>query len=309
MRRLGVSLLFALSSCSLFLSDDEGDDASNAVTTLPRSLAFGDVVVTLSSAPQVIQVVALEDIAALDVSVDSPVFDVLDNDCAGAALIEGQVCEVPVLFQPLDVGDMAAQLDIGRASVDLAGTGLALGDLKIDPNAFDFGGVEVGMSVPQTFEITNTGAALVSEVVVSGTTEFLATSTCDEVVLMQGESCQATVTFRPDVEGSIPGTLSVMADQDQLGTISTAASLAGSGTPDSFRLTVQVQGQGMVLVFPGGALCRELNGCSLTFPANSAVTLEASTAVTWLGDCSGSGGCDLAMDRDRSVQALFPDSE
>jgi Divergent InlB B-repeat domain len=59
-----------------------------------------------------------------------------------------------------------------------------------------------------------------------------------------------------------------------------------------------------------GILCPP--DCTETYDAGTAVTLSAtpiapSTFVGWSGACSGTGSCQLTMESDRTVTALFDD--
>ena len=70
-------------------------------------------------------------------------------------------------------------------------------------------------------------------------------------------------------------------------------------------------GQGKVTSYPGGILC--LANCSTTtaaFKEGAKVKLNQAPSrhshfVEWLGDCTGSGLCEVTMGEEHEVEALF----
>jgi Tol biopolymer transport system component len=82
---------------------------------------------------------------------------------------------------------------------------------------------------------------------------------------------------------------------------------AGVGT-QNLTVLLSGTGTGTVTSSPAGIDCGST--CTFDFPANSPVSLTASpdpssTFDSWSGACSGSGSCDLPMDMDYSVTAVF----
>ncbi len=85
----------------------------------------------------------------------------------------------------------------------------------------------------------------------------------------------------------------------------------GQALTDS-RLTVRVDGVGRVTSDPPGIDCAANSTCAATFATDAEVTLtarasEGAVFVRWGGACSGASGgaCRLALDEDKSVQAVF----
>jgi len=75
-----------------------------------------------------------------------------------------------------------------------------------------------------------------------------------------------------------------------------------------FSLSVSVQGAGSVSSNPQGISCG--TDCSEDFAENTNVSLTAtpnagSTFVRWEGACSGSSSCNLVLNSDQSVSAIF----
>jgi PKD repeat protein len=89
-----------------------------------------------------------------------------------------------------------------------------------------------------------------------------------------------------------------------------ARSVVATFVARSFALTVSQQGtgSGSVASTLGGIGCG--SACQASFDPGTVVTLTAtpdasSTFRGWSGDCSGTGGCQVTMDRARSVTATF----
>ena len=80
----------------------------------------------------------------------------------------------------------------------------------------------------------------------------------------------------------------------------------GRTGPDQFNLTISTSGNGMVR--GAGADCR--GSCTAQGPSGQQFHLVAvpdpgATFTGWSGACSGAGGCDLTLDADRQVTAIF----
>jgi len=74
---------------------------------------------------------------------------------------------------------------------------------------------------------------------------------------------------------------------------------------DSFSLSVTVSGSGTVTSDPAGIACS--SSCSATFGGGTVVTLTPTSGsfTGWGGACSGTGSCEVRMNKDRSVTASF----
>lgn len=86
------------------------------------------------------------------------------------------------------------------------------------------------------------------------------------------------------------------------GTIVATFSTAG------YALTVRVRGSGRVASSPAGIACPA--ACNYTFASGTQVRLNAdprpgATFLGWDGECSGAGGCAVAITRAQSVTARF----
>lgn len=88
----------------------------------------------------------------------------------------------------------------------------------------------------------------------------------------------------------------------------------GGGTiMHTLTVTNNQPGQGKVTSSPSGINCGlGYTDCTQSYSEGTTVTLNSSPAAGWAlsgwgGDCSGSGGCALAMDADKSVSASWMD--
>jgi hypothetical protein len=87
-------------------------------------------------------------------------------------------------------------------------TGPGLAPLASSAAMLDFGDTSMTTSSPaQSVTFTNTNATAVTVSALSTTTHFTATHNC--ATLAPGISCSATVTFTPNAEGELIGTLSI----------------------------------------------------------------------------------------------------
>jgi len=106
------------------------------------------------------------------------------------------------------------------------------------------------------------------------------------------------------------GTVAVTARQAGNGNYAAAAPVSQSikvVKPYNLSISVTGAGSGSVTPTPTGTSCG--SNCS-TYPAGTAVSLAATPAsgsrfAGWLGACSGSGACKLAMTANRAVTARF----
>lgn len=97
---------------------------------------------------------------------------------------------------------------------------------------------------------------------------------------------------------------------DGLGGVCVAGGGSGDGGLNTHRLTVMVggSGSGSVTSAPPGLTCSG-GTCTADFDDGTSVALTATassgTFLGWSNDCTGAGACDVVMDHDRVVTALF----
>jgi hypothetical protein len=100
-----------------------------ALSADPTSRDFGEIVLDGESAPQpfVVTNVGQRATGALSVALLSPVF-LADGGCDGVALEPGGFCTFSIVFDPIELGDVSAVVQVGDGSVEvsvsLAATGV-----------------------------------------------------------------------------------------------------------------------------------------------------------------------------------------
>jgi hypothetical protein len=136
----------------------------------------------------------------------------------------GQSCMASVVFKPSAIGARSGILSIASNAsssssiVNLSGTGVALKpSVKVSVAGLSFGQVRVGSrSIVKEVVITNTGAgALIFSqgFTFTGKFTFGGTGTCKtDVSYAQGESCTASVVFKPTAIGAQQGVLSIQSN-------------------------------------------------------------------------------------------------
>ena len=301
--------VLAFTGCAEFLGNDDGPPTPAVLITPQEGIDFGKVVVGFPSAPAELDVVGLGNTPPLAVEVSDSAYTLLSDDCTGAELVLGQVCKLRIQFVPATPGPIVATVTIGIGMTDLDGEGLAPGDLVADRQSIDFGSVPIDSSAQQNVTISNTGESPIGDLVVTPPPGFMVTRDQCEGPLAPLDSCELTIQFAPDVEGSFVGALSITGKVGAM-PIETSVSLSGQGTPTTFSLTVEIFGNGDVVAEPGSLICQQAIGdqrsCSATYPL---VELRPNPSVSsWEGDCSSSGAldsCEVVMDRQRAVQAHF----
>jgi Cep192 domain 4 len=222
-----------------------GDQGENLVSILlnqtpppvivsPRSLAFGNQLVSTTSAAQTLTVTNNGN-ATASVSIGTTGDFAQTNTC-GANLGSKASCSINVTFKPTIVGPLAGTITLADSLpgspqiVQLTGTGIApvvmLGGASIS-----FGSQPVGStSGVQMVSLSNTGTAAltISSIAITGTNsaDFSQTNTCGASVAA-GANCSISVTFKPTATGS--RTASVNITDNASGSPQTI-SLTGAGT-------------------------------------------------------------------------------
>jgi hypothetical protein len=144
------------------------------------------------------------------------------DTCTGHTFTKGQSCSVVVRFRPLGAGPKTASLQFSDSAIDspqamaLSGTGTPRAWLEPSTGALKFGRVRVGTSTPaKTVTLTNAGSLPLS---ISAITKGGAnpadfrdlTETCTAIgTLNPGQSCTASIHFRPTATGTRTATLTI----------------------------------------------------------------------------------------------------
>jgi hypothetical protein len=152
------------------------------------------------------------------------------------------------------------------------------------PSPVNFGSLAVGqMSEPQTVTLTNVGATAVTITSIEANTNFSETNTCPGTLVTgtgTGSSCAISVTFAPQVAGSLTGTLTVtFTTTGVTGPQTATATLTGTGTGSAPTLTVAPTS----LTFAQQALGTTSPAQSVTVTNTGATTVNF-TQITASGD-------------------------
>jgi hypothetical protein len=132
-------------------------------------------------------------------------------------------CTIAVTFRPKEGGESRATLAIvhdapgSPTGIDLRGTGRGQAALAVEPDALDFGVLEVGdSSGAQSVTVTNTGTAsfVLATIALAGpaATEFAVTDTgtcSEELQLGTGASCTIDLVFAPGLDGERSAALEI----------------------------------------------------------------------------------------------------
>jgi hypothetical protein len=183
-----------------------------SVQVSPGSLAFGNIVVGVTSVSQTVSLVA-NGSASVNVTAVSVTGDFSQTNNCPSTLTSSGTCTVLVYFTPTQTGPRTGTLSINTSAssaaqtVSLTGTGIAL-TAQISPGSLTFTGQIVGTtSAPQPVAFSNTGSAAISISGISGSPNFGETNNCGSSVAVSG-SCTINVTFTPTATGTTAGTLS-----------------------------------------------------------------------------------------------------
>ena len=166
-------------------------------------------------------------------------------------LASGQSSTFQVTFAPTSAGSVTGNLAIvssasnGSVDVAITGTAVAPGALAVAPTSLGFGTVQVGSNQSQPASITNSGGATVTITQATATgAGFSITGLTLPMVLAPGQSSPFSVTFAPQVSGSVNGSIAfsgsgLTATLPLTGAGQAAATLAAIPTSVNFD-TVQV---------------------------------------------------------------------
>ena len=223
---------------------------SGTLTTLQASgVDFGSVVIG-NTATQTIQFSNPGTIAATSLSITPltgaySLTSETQADACGTSLAPSQTCSIVVAFSPASAGVAQGSLVVSyngggtsqTIQVSLTGKGVEPAALTLAPPQFNYGSVEVGVSVDQTFTLSNEGqaaatglsaTALMSPFSFKGSGNFPgSTGTCT-ATLAPGASCTVVVTFAPTA-GAASNSSLALAYNDGVQNQSVTATLTGTG--------------------------------------------------------------------------------
>lgn len=220
------------------------------------------------------------------------------NDCSTATQLPlGATCYLGVVFTPTIAGNpLNGTLTItdnasgSPQSVGLAGVGLGLADLSMNPGFVDFGDVNVGKSSLTFVTLTNNGSIdLTIGQIQSNVEPYIGAvgNTC-LTTLSPGASCQLPVVFRALVAGLFGGIVSITdttGDVFQLHLIGTAVAPALLSLSISPLNPIVLPGQPLQLLAIGTYSDGTTADLTTTVSWSSAQPLVAS-----IGNTAGSQG-------------------
>jgi uncharacterized repeat protein (TIGR01451 family) len=278
------------------------ESPQNIAVALPdnaNELDFGNLPVNSTSPEKIVNVMntgslnlSLGTIGKTGTNVSD--FMVTDDKCSGKTLAQFQNCIVKVAFKAQSTGVKIANLSIPSN----------------DPDTPIFNVPLRGAGVTQKYLLTVTKTGTGSGTVTSSPTGINCGSDCSEAY-NQGTSVTLTATT---VSGSTfggwsgacsgTGGCSVTMDSDKTVT----ATFNQQVQQYTLTVTKSGTGSGTVTSSPAGINCG--SDCSEAYNPGAIVTLAATTASGstfggWSGACSGTGGCSVTMDSDKTVTATF----
>lgn len=188
--------------------------------SLAKSLNFGSLGVTLSSAAQAVTIsntgIGPLAVTALNIKGTNP-HDFTQTANCSTPIPSGGNCTVNVVFAPTGAGARSAMLNVqgaGRTWLHLAlsGTGIAP-SFTVSPSPLSFGDVPTNTSsAVQTLTVQNTGPQPlpITDIVKAGTNpgDFAQTNNCGGSVPVAG-SCTISIVFKPLVRGALTAEICV----------------------------------------------------------------------------------------------------
>ncbi len=201
---------------------------------MPSSLSF----LTPIGDPQ-IKTVTISNTGSADLVIDSVTlsgssrFSISSDNCSGQTIPAGSSCTVDIRFAPTETTVQTARLtvfsddpDENPAHTDLSGVG-TIPDIDVNPHSLDFGSASVGATVNGVITVNNEGQAplIISSVTVNGAGFNLSSHNCG--TLTPGGTCDINVTFSPGSAGSFSGTVEIVSNDPDEGTV--VVNLSGTG--------------------------------------------------------------------------------
>jgi hypothetical protein len=192
--------------------------ATAALTVSSSSLNFGDVY--LGSKKDI--TITVKNVSSASVTITKIYFNYghggsstnygYTTQCGGS-IKPGKTCTIQVELKAQDVGPGSSQLGITYSA---AGSPILIGltgnvinpKASVSPSSINFGTIKVNTTLSKTVTITSTGdtALMISNVALSGSTDFTKSGSC-AASLNKGQSCTITVMFKPSAKQSRTGTL------------------------------------------------------------------------------------------------------
>ncbi len=218
----------------------------SSYTVSPASLAFGNELTNVPSAPQSFTVTNTGTLAlpitSIEFSTTSPQPFAETNNC-GTSIAVGASCTFNMTFDPSAVGSITATItiDVGNGiaaqAVALSGTGV-VPTYTVSPTSLSFGNELTNVpSTPKSITVTNTGVVALPITSIglstSGSQPFSQSNNCGSSVAV-GASCTINVVFNPASTGSATAILSVIAGN---GAATQTVALSGTGIVPTYTVS------------------------------------------------------------------------
>jgi len=251
--------------------------ADGQLTLNPTSEAFGSVTVGSKKT----QTVTLTNTGGTAVDISQASISGTGFQLTGLTtpltLNASQSTTFTVAFAPQTAGNFTGSLTITSNGsnptlvMQLSGTGLAAGQLTLNPTSEAFGSVTVGSTKTQTVTLTNTGgtAVAVSQASISGT-GFQLSGLATPLTLNASQSTTFTVAFAPQTAGNFTGSVTISSNGSNPALV---MQLSGTGTAAAAQLTVSpaTLALGSVVVGTSGTASGSLTA------SGGSVTVTAAT--------------------------------
>ena len=213
--------LVALIGCQGFSSGKPADQQqqSGVLVLGTVSLDFGTV--TEGSSKTLTATVSNAGTASVTISsvaISSQYFS-LSGPSLPITIAAGQNSTISLVFTPNAAGAFSATVSVTSnasnvsTTLSLSGTGVANGQLAVNPTSQSFGSVAMGSQFNQTVTLTNNGASTVSISQVSATgSGFKLSGVTTPIALNTSQSTTFTVAFAPQSIAAASGSVMIMSN-------------------------------------------------------------------------------------------------
>jgi len=197
----------------------------------------------------------------------------------------GQSVSLSVKFTPNAAGPFTGTVSVSSdasnttSNLSLAGTGVAAGQMTLNPSSQDFGSVTLGSTQAQSVTLTNTGGSSVniSQASVSGA-GFQLSGISTPLTLNGAQSTTFTVAFSPQSAGNASGTVTITSDASN-STLTMALSGTGTSTVGQLAVSPGTLGLGNVVVGTSGSASGSLTASGASVTVSNATTNNSAFSV------------------------------
>ncbi len=202
----------------------------SAASLSPSALTFASQPVNSTSGAQTVTVTNTSPVPLTIMSITASPNFAEENQCT-QPLVKGDTCTVQVSFAPAGTGPLQGVLTVfgnvatGQVTAALSGTGLAAGNIVLQPTSINFGNSLIGTATSaQNITISNTGGISVNLQAPVITGDFqISANTCGTSIA-PNYGCTIAVIFTPTAAGGRSGVLSIRDDAGTQG-----VQLSGNG--------------------------------------------------------------------------------